>query len=59
MKERGRVWGDMKGVIKGVTPEGAVGKAGDDVDIFGVENAAEYRPGGYHPVASGDILAGR
>ena len=48
--------GEMKGVISDVTPEGA---AGGDVDIIGVENAAEYQPGGYHPVASGDVLAGR
>ena len=50
--------GEMKGVINSVTPEGALGKGGD-VDIIGVENAAEYRPGGYHPVALGDVLAGR
>ena len=32
---------------------------GRKVDLNGMENAEEYRPGGYHPVTPGDILGGR
>ena len=50
----------MEGVIGGVTDEGAgCSFTGGEVDINGVENVEEYRPGGYHPVAPGDVLGGR
>ena len=32
---------------------------GGEVDLNGVENAEEYRPGGFHPVNPGDVLGGR
>ena len=34
-------------------------KNGGKVDLNGMENAEEYRPGGYHPVTPGNILGGR
>ena len=50
----------MEGVGGGVTNEGAgCNFKGGEVDINGVENVEEYRPGGYHPVAPGDVLGGR
>ena len=50
----------MEGVGGGVTNEGAgCNFKGGEVDINGVENGEEYRPGGYHPVAPGDVLGGR
>ena len=50
----------MEGVGGGVTNEGAgCNFKGGEVDINGVENVEEYRPGGYHPVALGDVLGGR
>ena len=55
--------GEMEGASSsGVTPGEAAGNLATnrrDADLIGVENAEEYRPGGYHPVAVGDILAGR
>ena len=32
---------------------------GEEVDLHGVENAEENRPGGYHPLTPGDVLGGR
>ena len=52
--------GGMEGVSSGVTDEGAgCNFEGPKGDINGVENVEEYRPGGYHPVAPGDVLGGR
>ena len=52
--------GGMEGVSGGVTDEeAACNPEGPEADINGVENAEEYRPGGYHPVALGDVLGGR
>ena len=50
----------MEGGGSVVTAEEAGGNLeGGKVDLNGVENAEEYRPGGYHPVAPGDVLGGR
>ena len=50
----------MEGVGIGVTDEGAsCNFKGGEVDINGVEDLEEYRPGGYHPVTPGDVLGGR
>ena len=55
-----RICGGMEGVGIGVTDEGAACNFnGEEVDINGVENLEEYRPGGYHPVTPGDVLGGR